>query len=104
MSQTGLFGIGQPALALLPQLTTVLESLKTAGRHWQTGQRTANLHLNVSNLLAGQPLAFGAGAGNLLQLLLENTGGNTAHFRAPLLPQGIQMMIKTLRFIPLGAV
>ena len=100
----GLFRIGQPALALPPQLTAVVESVKAAGRHRQAGQGAANLHLNVSHLLPGQPLTLRTGAGDLLQLLAENTGGNVAHFHAPLLPEGIQMMIKTLRFIPLGTV
>ena len=64
----------------------------------------ANIILNVRYLLTRQPLTFCPGAFDGCQLLLQHPGGDIAHFRAPLLPERMQMVIKALRFAPFGTV
>lgn len=41
---------------------------------------------------------------DLRHLLLQHAGADLAHFCAPLLPGLLQIMMKTLRFLPFGAV
>ncbi len=60
--------------------------------------------LNIAYLLTRQPFTFRAGTRHFRQLLAKYISGNIAHFRAPLLPERVQMMVKALGFTPFGTV
>ena len=64
MRQASLVDIAKPALTLAPQFAAVIKFIQTALRERQSGLGPAYLRLNIGDLLAGQPLTFGAGAFN----------------------------------------
>ena len=63
----------------------------------------ADFTLDIAHLLTRQPFPLCAGTRHVSQLLAKDISGDIAHFRAPLLPERVQMMVKTLGFIPFGA-
>ena len=104
MRQPTLIPIVQPGLTLTPGVATVVELIKTRYGNRQGRECLANLMLQPGSLLAGQPRLLRLALGDLVQHLVQNLGGNHAHVVTPLLPAGVQVVMKTLGFRPLGAV
>lgn len=82
----------------------VIEFLQARHRHWQRGEGFTDLLLQLAQLRLFEPFILLLNALNLCHLLLQHAGTDLTHFGAPLLPRLLQIVIKTLRFLPLGAV
>lgn len=63
-----------------------------------------DLLLQLAQLRLFKPFVLLLDALDLRHLLLQHAGADLAHFCAPLLPGLLQIMMKTLRFLPFGAV
>ena len=63
-----------------------------------------DLLLQLAQLRLFKPFVLLLDALDLRHLLLQHAGADLAHFCAPLLPGLQQIMMKTLRFLPFGAV
>lgn len=82
----------------------VIEFLQARHRHRQRGESLANLLLQLAQLRLFEPFILLLNALNLRHLLLQHAGADVAHFGTPLLPRLLKKVIKTLRFLPFGAV
>ena len=99
------------ALPLLQPLQTqmvigpaVIEFIQARYRHRQRGESLTNLLLQLAQLRLFEPFILLLDALDLRHLLLQHAGADLAHFGTPLLPCLLQIVMKTLRFLPLGAV